>query len=233
MSSQALALGHQRSKSYRVHEVRGGDVMLGHDRDHITLPARLFPIAPREGHRVTLRLIVPSPHSDKEWAKAYAKQGKSDLDVYALLSSLPDDGSAVASCHRLHYLQMAAEKIAKAFRFMNTGETLEALLTSHAASKEFLNAYFSQDRITRRYRGHDARHLSERKAMQRIARAIEELAPAVNREQVPQNVEYPWSDGAQLFIPCEHRFSFEELPPNQIQKFVKLLDEVVADVLAR
>ena len=42
---------------------------------------------------------------DEEWARGYAKQAISDLDTREIIVR----GNA-AKCHRLHFLQMAAEK---------------------------------------------------------------------------------------------------------------------------
>ncbi len=53
-----------------------------------------------------------------EWKKAFAKQSKSDLKVYELLCRNPD----IDTCHRLHYLQMHLEKIAKSYLWMQSEE---------------------------------------------------------------------------------------------------------------
>jgi len=46
---------------------------------------------------------------DEDWARAYAKQVLSDLDVREILVR-----GNTEKCHRLHFLQMAAEKTCKA-----------------------------------------------------------------------------------------------------------------------
>jgi hypothetical protein len=71
------------------------------------------------------------------WALAYAKQGDSDFTMYQLLSGMPD----VPSCHRLHYLQMAGEKIAKAYRFRDTDTAEDRLTTEHVAFSRFIQSY--------------------------------------------------------------------------------------------
>ncbi|MGA6980922.1 MAG: hypothetical protein WCC95_04355 [Candidatus Sulfotelmatobacter sp.] len=50
------------------------------------------------------------PATDQDWARAYAKQALSDLDAREKLES-----AGVHKCHRLHFLQMAAEKLCKAY----------------------------------------------------------------------------------------------------------------------
>jgi hypothetical protein len=56
-------------------------------------------------------------------AAAYLQQGRSDFDIYKKLVDVPE-------CHRLHYLQMACEKIAKAYRLRDTQTSLEENLLS-------------------------------------------------------------------------------------------------------
>ena len=57
------------------------------------------------------REVLPQTPSRTDWALAYARQGHSDFAIYQLLAL-----RGVAVCHPLHYLQMACEKIAKAYR---------------------------------------------------------------------------------------------------------------------
>ncbi|MBS1813941.1 MAG: hypothetical protein JSS87_03590 [Acidobacteria bacterium] len=54
--------------------------------------------------------------SDSEWSRAYATQALSDLRTYDLLA----DGEA-DDCQLLHYLQMASEKVCKAFLSIEYG----------------------------------------------------------------------------------------------------------------
>jgi hypothetical protein len=61
-----------------------------------------------------------------------------------------------------------------------------------------------------------------------VAGKIEQLAPAVDDENVPENVEYPWATSGSLEVPCKHRFPIEELPDYQINAFVQMLKDVVA-----
>ncbi len=59
------------------------------------------------------------PASRDAWASAFAAQSRSDWQVYTLLAAEP----SIPACHQLHYLQMACEKIAKAYRCLDRGET--------------------------------------------------------------------------------------------------------------
>lgn len=49
------------------------------------------------------------------WARAYARQARSDRDIYEILVK-----QGAPRCHQVHYLQMAAEKVAKGYRFRDT-----------------------------------------------------------------------------------------------------------------
>jgi hypothetical protein len=44
-----------------------------------------------------------------EWGRAYARQAKADLDAWDHLQ-----GSILPECQKLHFMQMACEKLAKA-----------------------------------------------------------------------------------------------------------------------
>ena len=52
------------------------------------------------------------------YAEAFAAQGRSDWTEYQHLSTLTYP--SLPWCHALHYLQMATEKIAKAYRIRDT-----------------------------------------------------------------------------------------------------------------
>jgi hypothetical protein len=59
------------------------------------------------------------------WARGYAKQALSDLEAREILVS----GNA-EKCHRLHFLQMASEKVCKAYLTMANGH--ENVRKTHA-----------------------------------------------------------------------------------------------------
>jgi hypothetical protein len=143
------------------------------------------------------------PPSREEWAGAYARQSQSDFAMDELLSI---DMPKTELCHRLHYLQMACEKIAKAFRFRDTTASVDDLLTSHVAFSRCIENILRSPDIKRRYKNRpaDLRRLLGRASS--IAREIEKLAPAVDRDQSPQNTEYPWEDNGKAITPCGYSF---------------------------
>jgi hypothetical protein len=58
--------------------------------------------------------VVGPPESGTRaaWARAFSRQGRADLDTFMFLSALAE--APIPACHRLQFLQMACEKIAKA-----------------------------------------------------------------------------------------------------------------------
>ena len=59
------------------------------------------------------------------------------------------------------------------------------------------------------YRGRGEQLRNLRLDCERLARAVERLAPAVDRTGHPGNAEYPWADGDRVIVPVG--FSFPEL----------------------
>ena len=145
--------------------------------------------------------------SREDWAVAYHRQGRSDWNLYLELQGRDD----VPPCHSLHFLQMATEKLAKAYRFRDTSTDIAALLTSHVGFPRFLNAFLMSPQLREEYEGRHSQLERLRKDFAPLARAIEPLAPAVDRDVVPENSEYPWERGDDVIAPVDHRFSALEL----------------------
>jgi len=137
-----------------------------------------------------------------EWAEAYARQARSDWDLFCRIDALPD----VPFCHRLHYLQMACEKIAKAYRARDTDISVEDVATHHVGFEKFMKAFFLSPQIKHGFAGRDELRQGVARTVRRIAAQVEKLAPAVDREATPDNAEYPWEDGGRIVVPCEHGF---------------------------
>jgi hypothetical protein len=149
---------------------------------------------------------------DRQWAKAYARQAISDLDVREMLAH-----SGTEKCHRLHFLQMAAEKMCKAHLVVVNGH--DSLKKSHAYIEGTLPL------IARQYRTISDQKMPEWefKAVKRFARQIQLLAPAcTDNESRPDNSEYPWQD-AQNAIRTPCLYSFPEIDDGPENKtFVRL-----------
>lgn len=134
------------------------------------------------------------------YAEAFAAQGRSDWAVYQHLSTLTYP--SLPWCHALHYLQMATEKIAKAYRIRDTNANVEDVVKHHAGFEEFINSFFRSRQIKEEFEGKDAALQTLQKNAGALAREIEKLAPAIDRPASPENAEYPWERDGQVFRPC-------------------------------
>lgn len=173
----------------------------------------------------TTQTALPLPPETKQLlARAYAVQSQSDFRVYR------DFLQDAEECHRLHYLQMACEKIAKAYRLRDTPNFLEENLYSHVIFSRFILNLLTSPQIKKRYHGQDAKLQQIERDARRLSREIEKLAPAVDREQTPANVEYPWVQEQSVFTPCT--FSFANLSLLRSQgglNFLKLIEIAIED----
>ena len=165
------------------------------------LPAAELPEYVTQGLTLELSVTITAQHSYPEWARAYAQQGASDLVVYRELSTLRAAGR-IEECHEIHYLQMAIEKIARAYMLKHSKGDRTRFLDSHVVVKEFVQTYASCPEW-RRHFGDKSQLWSHVKL---LAGAIEDLAPAVERQARPSNAEYPWSDGRLLTVPKDIPF---------------------------
>ncbi|MCX7045861.1 MAG: hypothetical protein NTX50_10315 [Candidatus Sumerlaeota bacterium] len=127
------------------------------------------------------------------WRKAYLTQAISDYRMYQWLSGA-ENRSRVELCHRLHYLQMATEKLAKGLKIDLKGKALPKFI--HNAFLEFIQKHARRNRELQR-----ACH--QEKSNQAFAGLLEEFAPLVEwiENLAPKgsdygkysiNPEYPW-----------------------------------------
>ncbi|HMR09206.1 MAG TPA: hypothetical protein PKA88_25675 [Polyangiaceae bacterium] len=143
----------------------------------------------------------------EEWARAFLRQASSDLAVYDLLERQPQQ--EFPRCHSLHYLQMACEKVAKAYRTRETDAVLHGeggLLRRHVGFEKFMRSFLLSPLVKSRYEGKDAQLRQVSKTTLTLAREIEKLAPSVDEEAAPDNAEYPWWAKDRVVAPCEHDF---------------------------
>lgn len=145
------------------------------------------------------------PSSREVWASAFAVQSQSDWQVYDRLTAEPQ----IPVCHKLHYLQMACEKIAKAYRCRDMSTNLEELLKRHVGFAKFIGSFLASPSIREAYKGRDAQLREVSRLTRALAREIEKLAPAVDRAGSPENAEYPWESGGDVIAPC--RYSYPRL----------------------
>ena len=140
------------------------------------------------------------------WTQAFARQAESDLDAREVLAADP----SLPTCHTLHYLQMACEKLCKASMIASGADPME-VQRSHASVAKHLPT------IVKLYMSREAGRLPRENwivsAIRPLARKIELLSPAVkDGGRSPQNSEYPWlaPDGS-VTAPADHPFQFNIL----------------------
>jgi hypothetical protein len=61
-------------------------------------------------------------------------------------------------CHPLHYLQMACEKLGKAYRLRNPRADVDAIVTRHVGFTQFINEFLRSPAVLADYEGQRARH---------------------------------------------------------------------------
>jgi hypothetical protein len=129
------------------------------------------------------------------------RQARSDHAAFVLLR-----GSGVEQCHMLHYLQMATEKIAKAY-FWRSGS---APPRSHAGFVQFLRfrgqiGLNDRERIGRLFNfARFADFQTWLRAVLPIAYDLERLAPTLAADG--PNPEYPWPHAAPETAPAHYAF---------------------------
>jgi hypothetical protein len=139
------------------------------------------------------------PATDDAWAKAYALQALSDLNARDQLAS-----ANAEKCHRLHFLQMAAEKTCKAHLIKRNGH--ESVRRSHAYVSKNLpiiaKVFYAQTNSDNQVAKWQVAEIT------RIAHEIEVLAPACDDGEVREdNSEYPWINGqGEIVTPCNYNF---------------------------
>jgi len=148
----------------------------------------------------------------KEWVVSFARQALSDLNAREILSA-----NNASKCHRLHFLQMAAEKLCKAYLIKSqTGH--DGNFTTHAVIKRHL-------KTIARYYGC--------RSVGVFANEIEVLSPACRDGGVRQdNTEYPWlSATGKVIAPCEWSFPNLDDRHRSIVELIKLIKTASEDCI--
>ena len=130
------------------------------------------------------------------------RQAQSDYDIFELLRKYN-----VPTCHQLHYLQMATEKIAKAY-FWRSGKPPEKL--THRVFVQFLRDLKSPagagERIANLLgfkREQDFKNW-KREALV-LAYELENMAPSLANDG--PNPEYPWPSNQPKYAPVTYHFN--------------------------
>jgi hypothetical protein len=156
------------------------------------------------------------------WADAYLEQARSDWQVWELIRQ-----QELPSCHALHYLQMACEKLGKAFLITGGALSLEQARNSHVAFKRFLQAASRHPELQRLLAMNSSQFRAHIKRMLPLAEAIERLAPALAQDG--PNAEYPWqSPDRKIHTPMRYEFPVirQLLEPSGLN-LIKIVDLVL------
>jgi len=143
----------------------------------------------------------------QNWQTAFLKQARADWEAYQKTSR-----ATWSACHRLQFLQMASEKLGKAFLVAGPS-SLETTTQSHAAFVKFLRIVSNNRKLKNllnKKRSQQRKHFNQ---LLPLAYEIELLAPAL--AQSGPNPEYPWKDAAgNVLAPVEYPFQLLQ----QLQK---------------
>ncbi len=118
------------------------------------------------------------------WSEVFLSQAKSDWQVYKHI-----EGTSFPRCHALHYLQMATEKLAKAYLLAGPTD-IQTVRTTHSAFTKYLQALSRNKRLQNALGMLDTQLRAHIKQLLPLAYEIERLAPALARDG--PNPEYPW-----------------------------------------
>jgi hypothetical protein len=165
------------------------------------------------------------PNGNRDWAKGYALQALSDLNVLEVLAN-----ANVEKCHRLHFLQMAAEKTCKAHLVHLNGRA--QVKNSHGYVASTLPP------LARHFYSNANKGLPISKwkmaSIKKIALEIQLLAPASRDGDAREdNSEYPWEDASQnVQVPCLYSFPRIEETAKEVVLLIKLI-RTAAETYAR
>jgi hypothetical protein len=150
------------------------------------------------------------------WRQAYFCQARSDYDVFRTLND-----QRQPLCHKLHYLQMASEKLAKGFLCDPNGANPHR--RTHYAFVNFLKVSKGRPDLRNRLGyGHNYKAYSAYiDSLLPLAERIEKLAP-VGGDFDTMNPEYPWID-ARGDVICPANYNFPDFGKTELAQIQKLL----------
>ncbi|MEO6812140.1 MAG: hypothetical protein ABI353_23775 [Isosphaeraceae bacterium] len=129
-----------------------------------------------------------------EQQRLYLVQARSDWSIFLMLKNQP-------VCHRLHYLQMSTEKLAKAYFWKNSG----AAALGHASFVKFIRSIATKRQVVTKLGFMNLESFGEWiKDVSDLAYELERLAPALANDG--PNPEYPWPRREPRHAPIEHDF---------------------------
>ncbi len=156
------------------------------------------------------------------WANAFLAQAESDWEMYKKMSRANEP-----ACHILHYLQMATEKLGKAY-YLSARTGVDEVQNSHQAFTKFLRLVARNGKLQKALSMNSAQLRAQVRQLLPIAHAIEKLAPALAKGSI--NTEYPWQapDGT-VKIPIHYEFALsatlQEKSGRRLLELVKAIFE--------
>jgi hypothetical protein len=135
------------------------------------------------------------------WRDGYLRQAESDYRIYSDLNQ-----RRAPLCHRLHYLQMASEKLAKSFLCHKRHKPYRK---THYALARFLKSTKRHPAIPRLlgYGNYHLAYAAYIDSLLNVAERFENLAP-VGGNYDKLNPEYPWQDGfGKIQVPVDYPFT--------------------------
>jgi hypothetical protein len=153
---------------------------------------------------------------DESWARAYARQALSDLDAREALVE-----AGTHKCHRLHFLQMASEKVSKAHLTKANGHDNVRKRHDYVAKHlpTIARIFYAAMNDGNEIRSWEIGEI------RRLAKEIEVLSPACDGGDLREdNSEYPWEDGrGSICIPCEYSFPRIDDESRAIVRLIRLI----------
>lgn len=143
------------------------------------------------------------------WRSAFLRQASSDYEIFRWMNE-----NARPLCHQLHYLQMASEKLAKAF-LCDRGNRRPPQV--HNVLVTFLRVAKLRGEFRRACKMSKPQFRSFIDGLLPLADAVEKLAPAAGPDN--PNPEYPWEAAGSVVSPLDYAYPSLNLKTPKMQKF--------------
>jgi hypothetical protein len=164
-----------------------------------------------------------------QWVRAFARQADADFRAWELYEMYPEAVSA--ECHRMQFLQMACEKLCKACVLSAKMVTLDRVQTSHGFVKKQLSTILKQELSYKNENGAQLKTVMQ--DFKRFAQEVEVLNPSMDRDNRPDNCEYPWEYNGQVLSPLDRSFYLSDLMLKRSgTNFLKSLRSAINRILA-
>ncbi len=154
----------------------------------------------------------------RDWQMAFLKQARSDWEAYQRTRQ-----AVWPHCHRLHFLQMATEKLGKAL-LIGGHSKLKDVTHSHSAFVKFMHIASNNYGLQSKLKMAKLQLKADFSRLLPRAYDIEHLAPALAQDG--PNPEYPWLDkSGQIYVPVDYSFPLtNSLQSHQGIKLLKYIE---------